>query len=263
MTTHAQIARMCANRPLPAEAQRKLARRRRRGDRKARERLILHNLRLAVNLAGRHRGLLSLEDAIQEAAAALVRAADAYDPDHGAAFSTYATTCIRRALADAQARCYQSRICTDRAALLSRLSTLLTEQVVGETPAKRLAGQLGIPERTLLRLLPLANPTMSLDETCVGEDPRFAVEDEEAEASIATIQVRRQLEALIARLPQRLARMVQMRYPLDGRQPLTLEQAGKRLGVSKQRAKQLESAALESLAAAATPQRDQLRACLT
>lgn len=250
---------------LTAEDERALAERIAAGDLAARDALIRHNLRLAAGIAAGYCGRgLPYEDLIQEANLGLMRAVEKFEPARGFKFSTYATYWIRqrveRALdngATAIRLPVHMRGSVDR---LYRATQALTG--VGVEPTdEALADELGWPVARVERVR-LASRTAycrSLDEPLTANERDFdearalidLVPDEttaDLDETVAQRERRELVDDLLALLPERLAAVLRLRFGFDGERH-TLEQIGDRLGITRERTRQLEADALDRLRA--------------
>lgn len=208
-----------------------LARRyRERRDPRDRERLVAANLRFVVAVARRyrHRGL-PLEDLVAEGNVGLLRAAERFDADRGVRFVTYAAWWIRRSILAALARA-------------RKLEGGETRGVRRRPPRPHLSLQAPRGPRTGTSLL----GEVIADES--GEPP---------DGPVVRHELRRAVASGLAFLPEREARVLRLYYGLDGRSPRDLGAVGRELGVSRERARQLKSRALDLLRRG--PRREELR----
>lgn len=224
--------------------------------RQAKRELIEANLRLVVSVAKRHAGRgLSLLDLIQEGSVGLMRAVDRFQYRRGLKFSTCATWWIRQAimrgLAD-QSRTI--RMPTHAVEVLNRLAIMsrpLTNTMGREPTPEELARRTRTPARTIQRILEAARPPLSL-ETLVGEGGALGefLEDPSAcSAEQALLDHDRvvQVERALATLPPRERSIVRLRFGFGGADEQTLEEIGRRFGVTRERVRQLEASALGKL----------------
>ena len=222
----------------------------------ARERLVRFNLRLALSIARRYAGRgLPLEDLMQEGTLGLLRAAERYDPDLGYRFSTYATWWIRQAVRRALVEQGRSvRLPEHLVGLLGRLqrSALQIEQEKGRpATAAELAEALDTTVEKVEAALKASLMPASLDAPVTEDGATLAevVADEGptagevAEDRALRSAVREALNTLTDR--ERL--VVELRHGLDGKPPRTLAEVGEALGISRERARQLEAQALRKL----------------
>jgi RNA polymerase primary sigma factor len=242
--------------PLSGETERALARRMRRGDRAARERLILSHLRLVVAVAREYGETgMDLLDLIQEGNLGLIEAVDRFDPERGLRLSTYARWWIRQAIGAA----------IERYSQMIHIPVHLFRAIVRFQRLKASFGAAGIEERADLLLAPdltlervrqverTVHEVVSLDVPIGGEDeetleeilPDAAAPLPEQEALRELF--REELLEVVGRLPERDARVLRMRYGLEGAAPQTLAEVGKDLGISRERVRQLEQRALQRL----------------
>ncbi|MCI0521540.1 MAG: sigma-70 family RNA polymerase sigma factor [Chloroflexi bacterium] len=224
----------------------------------AREHIIKANTRLVVSVAKKYvgRGVPFL-DLIQEGNLGLMKAVEKYDHCRGFRFSTYATWWIRqtitRAIAD-QARTIRLPVhMNDRVRELFRAARDL-EQALGRPPtSEELAERLHLPLKKVYWLLQVSWTPLSL-ETPVGdeEDSELGmfVEDRSTptpvQALYQSLLVERVNEVLTT-LPAREARILRLRYGLDGNRPYTLEELGAKFGLTRERIRQIEGSALRRL----------------
>jgi RNA polymerase primary sigma factor len=224
----------------------------------ARERLIRANTRLVISVAKKYnnRGLPFL-DLIQEGNIGLMRAVKNYDYRKGFKFSTYATWWIRQAISRALAE--QSRTIrlpvhmSDQVNRMRRVQGQL-HQDLGRTPSREeLAEALDVSTEKVEQLIGAGRTPISL-QTPVGEDEDEVLGDmiEDAaspdpEESTSELMMNADLRERLETLPPRELQVLQMRYGLEGEEPLSLSEIGRRLGVTRERARQLEAQALKRL----------------
>jgi RNA polymerase primary sigma factor len=242
---------------LSADEEVALAKRIERGDSAAKERMINSNLRLVISIAKRYQGHgLQLGDLVQEGAIGLNRAVEKFDWRKGFKFSTYATWWIRqacqRAIANQSATIRVPAHVHERRIKLARVRREL-EAAEGETPSlERLAAASGLEPRHVEEALGVVEASVSLNKAVgtdgdgeLGElfsDPYAADPMEEAHESLERQAVRSALHELS--VDER--RVIELRFGLDG-EAHSLEAIGSQLQLSRERVRQLESAALGKL----------------
>jgi RNA polymerase sigma factor (sigma-70 family) len=243
---------------LTPEEEQDLARRVQAGDTEAQKRLAEANLRLVVRIARRylHRGL-SLLDLIEEGNVGLLHAARKFRPDRGTRFSTYATWWIRQAVVRALANQARTiRLPVHVELLLSQYMkqrNVLTQRLGRPPTLEEVAAVMNRPAGELEQLESLRQHPVSLDKP-IGEDGKGnlgeTVEDPNAAADsgLATmLRARADLAGVLQDLPDRERTVVTLRFGLGGEEPLTLERIGQRLGLTRERVRQIEGAALQHL----------------
>jgi RNA polymerase primary sigma factor len=234
-----------------------LARRIERGDDRARRRLIEANLRLVVSVARHHVGRgLPLLDLIQEGNVGLMRAAEKFDHRRGHKFSTYAVWWIRQAISRAIADQGRTiRVPVHMVEAINRLAFVerrLRADLQREPSVAEIARELGVPPDRVRQIRRYAQQPVSLQER-VGDDGEVGdfVEDREmpGPSAVAAAHDRHdQVSRVLAALPERSRKVVELRFGLGGEEPHTLEEIGRRFGVTRERIRQIETRSLSALA---------------
>jgi RNA polymerase primary sigma factor len=216
----------------------------RAGDRRAAARLVESNLPLVIAVARRYAtGGVAFLDLVQEANIGLMQAVEGFDPGRRCRFSTYAHSCVdqavRRAAAD-QGRLVRIPPATAEAMdRLRRAADRLTQALGRAVTAEELASEVGTTTQRVRRLERLARPRSQ----AANPDPGLtAAEDEMVLAAL-----RIDLYAMLARLTARERRVLRLRYGLvDGRR-CSLDEIGRRLGLSRERIRQIDREALHKV----------------
>jgi RNA polymerase sigma factor (sigma-70 family) len=236
--------------PLTLEEERALAGRVLAGDADAEKRMVEDNLRLVFNIAKRYRNRgLPLPDLIEEGNLGLLTAVRKFRPDRGARFSTYAVWWIRQAVVRALANQARTLRLPQHVHLL--LGRYLKEQErlvkqLGRPPSlEEVARSLEISPEQLAELEEIRRQPISLEASGMN----LAASSSGALGTL--LRGRPDLAGLLDDLPEKERTVIRLRFGLSGEEPLTLEAIGGRLGVSWERVRQLEEAALKRLRALA------------
>jgi RNA polymerase sigma factor (sigma-70 family) len=224
----------------------------------ARERLVRSNLRLVVNIAKKYanRGI-SLADVIEEGNLGLLRAIDSFDTGFGVRFSTYAAWWIKQSIKRAlqintqplHVPGYMVELMHQWRQAWSELELKLGHTPTTEQMAKKM--HLSVHKAKII-----AELIQNISSGFRGDSPdenhglEEAIEDERAEASQEALLDEEEIKkavSLLGELESREAEILILRFGLDGRTPLTLKQIGKKLGLTRERARQIQHSALAKL----------------
>jgi RNA polymerase primary sigma factor len=224
----------------------------------AREHLITANSRLVISVAKKYMGRgVPFLDLIQEGNIGLIRATKKFDYRRGHKFSTYATWWIRqavtRAIAD-QGRTIRVPVhMGDQINKLLRVQHQLTQRLGRDPSVEELADALDVPPKKVENMIQVARRPLSLETPTDDEEDSVLgdfIEDEEAPPPDDTATynlLREHLEEVLNTLPPREVRILQLRYGLLDGQAYTLEEVGRKMGVTRERVRQIEAQALSRL----------------
>ncbi len=224
----------------------------------ARERLIISNSRLVISVAKKYigRGVPFL-DLIQEGNIGLMRAAKKFDYTRGYKFSTYATWWIRqattRAIAD-QGRTIRVPVhMGDQINKLRRVQHQLKQELAREPTLEEMAEALELPIKKVENMIKVSRRPLSLEMPIDDEGESMLgdfIEDQDAPAPDETASqnlMREHLEEILETLPPREVRVLQLRYGLLDGKVCTLQEVGRKMGVTRERVRQIEAQALRRL----------------
>jgi RNA polymerase primary sigma factor len=224
----------------------------------AREHLITANSRLVISVAKKYMGRgVPFLDLIQEGNIGLIRATKKFDYRRGHKFSTYATWWIRqavtRAIAD-QGRTIRVPVhMGDQINKLLRVQHQLTQRLGREPSVEELADALEVPPKKVENMIQVARRPLSLETPTDDEEDSVLgdfIEDDEAPPPDDTATynlLREHLGEVMNGLPPREVRILQLRYGLLDGQAYTLEEVGRKMGVTRERVRQIEAQALSRL----------------
>jgi RNA polymerase primary sigma factor len=235
-----------------------LAQRIRMGDQESLDKLVRSNLRFVVSVAKKYQNQgVSLSDLINEGNLGLIRAAHKFDETKGIKFISYAVWWIRQAILQALAE--QSRIVRvplNRAGTLhklGKLSSAMLQELGREATHAELAHEMALTEEEVARTMSISQTHLSLDAPLApGEDNKLldyiadtvhATPDERTFEKALTASI----EEALCSLKEREAKVLRLYFGLDGSEPMTLEEIGELLGITRERVRQIKEKALSRL----------------
>ncbi|MSU49661.1 MAG: sigma-70 family RNA polymerase sigma factor [Opitutus sp.] len=236
-----------------------LSRRIRRGDRAARNHMISANLRLVVKIAMDYKDFgLPLLDLISEGNIGLIKAVERFDPRKGGKLSTYAAwwikQSIKRALANQSKTIRLPVHLVDKISKMRRTAMMLTEQLGREPTDEELAIELQIPTSKVAHLKSVSVRPASLDAPIgeAGDSSTFGeiVGDDNAVSPFEGLREKNlnsDLSEMVNSLDKREAEIIKLRFGLEGRDEMTLEEVGQKFNVTRERIRQLEYLALSKM----------------
>jgi len=242
---------------IPKPEELKLATQIQRGDERALKKLVEANLRFVVQQARKYQGHgLSLSDLINEGNLGLLEAARRYEPEHGVKFITYAVWWIRQAIMQALATSRSGvRLPLRKARLVAKAKEAWTDlaQAHHAEPSKgEVARALQVAPEELEDVLRVQASGASLDDELQNEERLLLrlyqqAATPPADEELIHHSLREDVKQLVAGLKDRERNVIELRYGLGAEDPMTLEEVGKRLRLSRERIRQLEERAKRQL----------------
>ena len=235
-----------------------LAKRIRRGEQAARQKMISANLRLVVKIANDYNNFgLPILDLISEGNIGLIKAVERFDPAKGGKLSTYAAwwikQSIKRALANQGKTIRLPVHLVDRIAEMRRITTQLANELDREPTDEEIAYTMGIPVNKVAHLKSVSTRPASLDAP-VGEDGETSfgelVGDEDQRTPVEDLQEKsrnKDIHIILSHLEPRESEIIRLRFGLDGNHPLTLEEVGEKFKVTRERVRQIQNIALHKM----------------
>ena len=244
---------------LKVDEEKHLAYRVEAGDSAARDHLARANLRLVVNIARSYVGKgLGLEDLIAEGNVGLLRAVEGFDPSLGTRFSTYATYWIKQSIRgalDNTARTVRLPVHVERLLAKWRWASAQLQEGLGRAPTEEeVAHELGLPRKKLnivKKALRIHNggPQGTREEEGGTLDEMLPdLRNKAPDTAMADNDELRHVLHMLDKMDPREATVLRMRFGLDGEDPKTLKEIGDRLGLTRERVRQVEREALAALA---------------
>ena len=224
----------------------------------AREQLVRSNLRLVVNIAKKYSGRgMTLGDLIEEGNLGLLRAVDTFDPDHGVRFSTYSAWWIKQSIRRSILNNSQPiHIPTYMVELINQWRQTYAEmesRLARTVSLEEMAGAMKVPirkARAIQEIVRVVDAGFQHDSTEQNAGLDEAIEDDRIltpEESIGSNEELAKALELLDEIEPREADVLRLRFGLNGAEPLTLKEIGKKLGLTRERVRQLQRDALAQL----------------
>lgn len=227
-------------------------------DPQARDKLVRSNLRLVVSIAKKFAtGKLSLGDLIEEGNLGLIRAVDSFDPSVGVRFSTYAAWWIKQTIKRALLLdCGPISIPTYMVELVNQYRQVLADlqKKIGDVPnVNQIAQEMKLPVKKIIAIKEIADSVHTpLDAEADPAAPTMQesipeVSDQLPETELANAEELSKLVKMLNKLQPRHAEVLKLRFGIEGREALTLKQIGAKLGLTRERVRQIQQEALNAL----------------
>jgi RNA polymerase primary sigma factor len=242
---------------LTEEGEKKVGERIRHGDKEALESLIKANLKFVVSYVKKYRGMgLSMLDLINEGNVGLIEAARRFDPGRNVRFISYAVWWIRQAIIHALSQYSHiynipQKLSDQISSMKKKTAGLKTE--LGRDPTREEIGRaMGVSEADVEDLELLEERNVSLSDKCYDEE--FEIEDrisdgeaESVEYQIIKASAQHQIRDMLSALDEKERTVLKLRFGLDDDRPLTLQEIGDRLRLTRERIRQIEQKAMRKL----------------
>src|SRR6266571_4799790 len=229
-----------------------LAQRIRTGEEEALDKLVRSNLRFVVSVAKKYQNQgVALSDLINEGNLGLIRAAHKFDETKGIKFISYAVWWIRQAILQALAE--QSRIVRVQLHRAGKRSASLLQELGREPTVEEIAEGMDISEEEVAKTLSISQAHLSLDAPLTpGEDNKLLdylpdTNNPGPDDEIFEHALTESIEGVLATLKEREAKILRLYFGLEGQEPMTLEEIGSLLGITRERVRQIKEKALARL----------------
>lgn len=245
--------------PITDEEEKQLASRIKKGDPEAIRRLIEGNLRFVVSYVKKYQGMgLSLLDLINEGNLGLVEAARRFDPDRHVKFISYAVWWIRQAIVHALSQSSHSfnlpQKVSDKISRMNREYENLRKELGREPTREEVAERLHLTPEEIADLELIQEKGLSLSDK-IGDDEDLQVEDRVSDEMAPSVEyqiiknsIEQQIREILNELDEREALVLKLRFGIDGEEPMTLQEIGDRLGLTRERIRQIVQKAMRKLA---------------